>query len=151
VQDASFDRPRPEAIGINPICNRNGYILVPRHLPIGIARFIEENPANYESLIAKDSPNETQQWSRFGEFPEGSNIEKIADAASTLFGDRIFFGQPLQGSECRRTDKVLLDVEAALFQLSTIDVFLWQAWPSFCWINVFQAQLLRADADVDTD
>ncbi len=132
MHDTRFDRPRTIAFGLFLICNRDGYILMPRHLPVGAARLVEENPADYEGILAKDLPNESQQRSRFGELPEGSNIEEIADAASAFFGDRISCGQLLQTIERGRPEEPLLEVEAALVELSTIDVFAWQAWPFFC-------------------
>jgi hypothetical protein len=50
-----FLRPRPESWGVEPLLDRDGEILVPRDLPVGLRRLVEEDATNCEALGAEDT------------------------------------------------------------------------------------------------
>ena len=54
MMHASFDRPGPKAISLSPIAHRDRAVLMPRHQPIGLLRFVEQHRSNRASGGSQD-------------------------------------------------------------------------------------------------
>jgi len=80
MNDTRLDRPRSEARLINALADRDGRVLVPRHLPIRLRVLVEQNGTHDSRRVWQKSLRQTSETRKFRDRPRfRQQIESIAD------------------------------------------------------------------------